>query len=188
MRMAEGGTQISTLNTICSNGKACCKITPNMLERVRPAEIGMEICKHIYRVADYTMQSEYSELLFKSAGILFLFLRSSKIGFSSFRRFVERKLTQSWSCPKMEHIFGFNKKAPTSFWVCLQSKNSCCYVFHFCQNYYIHPRRESDVNLFWEWFRQPQAREWNYLGMFIFSSRWLLLVRRVFLDHALEFG
>lgn len=110
MRMVEGGTQIFILNIICSNGKVCCKIIFNMLERVRSVEIGMEICKYIYRVVDYIMQLEYLELLFKFVGILFLFLRFFKIGFSSFRRFVERKLIQLWSCFKMEYIFGFNKK------------------------------------------------------------------------------
>lgn len=162
--MPERRPQISTLNTIWGNGKVCSKITPNMLECVQLAEIGMEICKHIYRVADYTMQSEFSELLFKSAGILFLFSRSSKIGFSSFCRFVEKTLTQLWTYTKIEHMFGFNKKAPGSVLVCLQSKNSWCYEFHFCQQYCIHHRRENDMNLFWEWFLQPWGQRVKLLG------------------------
>lgn len=44
--------------------------------------------------------------------IIFLFSCYSKIGFSSFSRFVEKKLTQLWNGTKMEHIFGFNKKNP----------------------------------------------------------------------------
>lgn len=43
-----------------------------MLEHVQLPEIRMEICKHIYRVAVYTIQSEFSELLFKSAWDIFL--------------------------------------------------------------------------------------------------------------------